>query len=309
MKRNPRRWLAVAAIVVAGGLGLAAAVKATIPDAGVIHGCYLKVGGVLRVVDTGKGQKCIAAIENPISWNQQGQPGAPGPAGPQGPVGPQGLQGPKGDPGSSYDAGTGLGLSGTTFGIQGSYQLPQGCALGQSPFLLGFPATHPWSCFTPANGDESCANGKFVDGIDASGDLTCTAPPPAVSSGPEAWVTRTDDEPDVPQNGQYNTILSLSLPAGTFAIDADGQGTDDLSGNDKLILDCEVRNGLTRVANFLRYVNVEDTNGKSPVGEFSMHDIVTFPAPTQIDLVCSSEDGSDHLIDAELSALAVGTVH
>lgn len=55
---------------------------AAIPDGGgVISGCYLKVGGILRVVDTSKNERCLPNLEVPISWSQRGpkgDPGAPG---------------------------------------------------------------------------------------------------------------------------------------------------------------------------------------------------------------------------------------
>jgi hypothetical protein len=56
--RLTRRWpvavVAAAALVAAGGIGYAA-----IPDAGgVIHTCYVKSSGALRVIDTGLGQSC-----------------------------------------------------------------------------------------------------------------------------------------------------------------------------------------------------------------------------------------------------------
>jgi Collagen triple helix repeat (20 copies) len=64
---------ALAATAVAGGIAWAA-----IPgDGGVISGCYTKIGGVLRVIDTAKGQQCTN-LEVPISWNQQGPKGADG---------------------------------------------------------------------------------------------------------------------------------------------------------------------------------------------------------------------------------------
>ena len=129
---RPRR-LPVIAIVAIAALGLAAAVAASIPDGGgVIHGCYSN-SGQLRVIDTDKGAKCLPS-DKPVQWNVQG---------PRGPQGPQGVKGDPGDPGPTYTAGTGLGLSGTTLGISGSYQLPQGCSSGQSPFFAGFPLTAP----------------------------------------------------------------------------------------------------------------------------------------------------------------------
>ena len=61
---------ALAAATLAGGVAWA-----TIPgDGGVIQGCYTKIGGILRVIDVAKGQKCLE-IEIPISWNQKGQKG------------------------------------------------------------------------------------------------------------------------------------------------------------------------------------------------------------------------------------------
>jgi hypothetical protein len=104
---------------VAATLAFASAVAwASIPDgAGVIHGCYQKVNGQLRVIDTDKGQICNPS-ENPLNWNQtgpqgaqgaqgpQGPAGLPGPQGDPGPQGPQGPAGPKGDPGPQGASGT-----------------------------------------------------------------------------------------------------------------------------------------------------------------------------------------------------------
>ena len=65
---------ALTATALAGGVAWAA-----IPgDGGVIRGCYTKVGGVVRVVDTAKGQACLPNLEVPLSWNQQGPKGEPG---------------------------------------------------------------------------------------------------------------------------------------------------------------------------------------------------------------------------------------
>lgn len=75
-----------AAVAVAAGIALA-----SIPDAaGVIHGCYGKPFGILRVIDTAKGQSCTK-WETPLDWNQQGPQGPQGVAGPQGPQGAPGI--------------------------------------------------------------------------------------------------------------------------------------------------------------------------------------------------------------------------
>ena len=63
-----------AATLLVGGITWAA-----IPgDGGVINACYGKVGGVVRVIDTAKREKCVTGLEVPFSWNQQGPKGDPG---------------------------------------------------------------------------------------------------------------------------------------------------------------------------------------------------------------------------------------
>ena len=94
MKRfhNTRRLTAAgigaaALLVVAGGI-----VYATIPDAsGVIHGCYSKSGGDLRVIDNSV-TNC-KSTETALNWNLQGPQGVQGPQGAQGPQGPAGTSG------------------------------------------------------------------------------------------------------------------------------------------------------------------------------------------------------------------------
>jgi hypothetical protein len=86
---SPAVVVSVAALTVALG-GVA---SATIPDSsGVIHGCYKKHHGQLRVIDTERHQTCNPA-ELAIQWSQTGPPG---PTGSQGPTGPQGSTGAQG---------------------------------------------------------------------------------------------------------------------------------------------------------------------------------------------------------------------
>jgi len=76
---------------IAGGIAYAAA-----PDAnGVIHACQSKLGGGLRVINSGH----CTALETSLDWNQTG------PVGPQGPQGPQGVQGIPGLPGDPGPTG------------------------------------------------------------------------------------------------------------------------------------------------------------------------------------------------------------
>jgi len=87
------------------GLGVGVAIisssvaYASVPDSnGVVHGCYGKLLGTLRVIDTDAGQSCLLT-ENATTWNQTGPQGLPGVQGDKGDVGPAGPQGGKGDVG------------------------------------------------------------------------------------------------------------------------------------------------------------------------------------------------------------------
>lgn len=72
--------------LLAGGIAWAA-----IPGGGgVINACYGKVGGVVRVIDPAKNQKCLPNLELPLTWNQTGPTGATGAPGVAGPAGPAG---------------------------------------------------------------------------------------------------------------------------------------------------------------------------------------------------------------------------
>jgi Collagen triple helix repeat (20 copies) len=105
----------VACVIVAMGTSFAAASSKGSDSDDVIHACYGRYSGLLRIVEPGR--RCFS-FELPISWNQAGAPGpvgatgadgedgvdgedgedgAPGPQGPQGPPGPQGPEGPRGN--------------------------------------------------------------------------------------------------------------------------------------------------------------------------------------------------------------------
>lgn len=96
MKGKLIRPALVALAIVGTLLTVGGIAYATIPDGGgVIHGCYQKNQGTLRVIDTGTTQTCSSS-ETPLNWSQTG------PQGPQGAQGPQGSQGPQGPSGSSH---------------------------------------------------------------------------------------------------------------------------------------------------------------------------------------------------------------
>ena len=79
---------AVTCMVLVPGVSAAAAV----PDAdGTVHACYGKVGGVLRVIEPTRGERCLSKAESELTFNQAGQRGPAGPAGTPGADGPAGV--------------------------------------------------------------------------------------------------------------------------------------------------------------------------------------------------------------------------
>jgi hypothetical protein len=144
-KRDLLAALAGAAAV----LALAGSVAwAAIPGPeGLIQGCYTKVGGIVRVIDTAKNERCLG-IEVPISWNQKGQ---------QGPAGKDGANGQPGQPGTN---GT------------------NGVSVTNEPEPAGANCANGGSKFTATNGPTYACNGRDgrdgkdgADGISASANV------------------------------------------------------------------------------------------------------------------------------------------
>jgi hypothetical protein len=117
----------------------------------VIHGCYSRFMGHLRIV---KSPDQCKRWETPISWNQQGEPGEQGPTGPEGPAG---LQGPPGEPGPQGPQGPA--------GASVSRSLAeQQCADGQ--FVTGFDASGHIICSCGNDFGADCA-GNVLQGPDS----------------------------------------------------------------------------------------------------------------------------------------------
>jgi hypothetical protein len=85
---------------------------ASIPGGdGVIHGCFAKSGGAMRIID-GSVTQCKSG-EISLNFNQTGSQGIQGVQGPIGPAGPQGLQGTQGLTGATGETGP-AGAAGTS---------------------------------------------------------------------------------------------------------------------------------------------------------------------------------------------------
>lgn len=297
IKLDLRGRVVASALVCVAAAAVAGIAYASIPDSnGLIHGCYntgSNPSGQLRVVDTGKGATC-SKNEQALTWNQTG---------PQGPQGPQGAKGEKGDPGApgpTYNAGTGLALDGSTntFGIQSTFQLPQTCSGGQTPFFRVGLGGSGWGCFTAANADEPCSSGMFVNGIDAGGDITCATPSNGGSSGPEVWVTRNMSTQDTPQ-GSPVTVATLSLPPGPFLLTGEAVASGDFSG-DEVATGCwfDIDHGPEG-----------DTAQNVELDSISLNDVVTIATPTDVNFVCAGARPNSHVSGVLMTALKIGTVH
>jgi len=153
--------LAVAACVLLGGAVAFGAIPGT---GGQIDACVLKVGGVLRAVDTEKGEHCSQALERPLSWNVAGQPGPAGPkgdpgaagnAGPAGPTGDPGPQGPKGDTGPAGPQGSPGAATVQTYRVIG-------------PIVSFHAAETPLSSASCNVGDQAIGGGFHYSGDNAT---------------------------------------------------------------------------------------------------------------------------------------------
>lgn len=123
-----------AVAVATGAMISAGIVFATIPDAaGVIHGCYTKSTGTIRIIDSAV-TNCKSG-ETSLQWNVEGPRGPQGLPGPAGPAGVPGAPGAPGAPGETGAAGpTGPagpvgpagGITKADFAFGGAASLPPG---------------------------------------------------------------------------------------------------------------------------------------------------------------------------------------
>lgn len=103
--RRPSPALALSSLALVAALGGAAWAAIPGPE-GIIHGCYNKRTGVLRVIDTAAHGKCKRG-ESELNWMEVGPPGPRGGGGPRGLRGETGATGPTGPvgPSNAYTAG------------------------------------------------------------------------------------------------------------------------------------------------------------------------------------------------------------
>jgi Collagen triple helix repeat (20 copies) len=215
---NARKKLIMVVTGAAAALVFGAVAFASIPDgSGVIHTCYGKSGGSLRVIDA-TNTSC-GANELSLNFNQQG------PAGAQGPVGATGPQGPKGDTGATGATGP-KGDPGAT-GATG----PKGDPGPQGP--KGDPGA---TGATGPKGDPGQQGPKGDPGQQGpKGDTG-----PAGPAGPsDAYFYREISGTDIDYQGQFQgTVVNyITVPAGKYVISAKANlGTNHTGG--PVTIDC-----------------------------------------------------------------------
>lgn len=217
---------ALAALIIAPTIA-----TGTIPNNGVINGCYVKSGGVLHVIDASV-TKCSKS-ETALSWNVAGPAGSQGPTGPGGPQGTTGPQGPQGATGPQGPAGP----AGTTTLYDAN--APGGQDLsGQTPLARFFlPAGSYLVQATGYVNDVSNDAGEVCDLIDgnttfqstevdtfgilgsisiskrySSAPFSLSAPLTLTSLTSVEVDCSTDDDP----NGSANNVNLSALPVGTI---------------------------------------------------------------------------------------------
>ena len=247
------RAVAVAALALAMLIGGAVAFGAIPGAGGQIDVCVGKIGGVVRAIDTERGERCSAALERALSINQtgpagpKGNTGATGTAGAPGATGAQGAAGAKGDSGATGAAGaTGAqGVSGAK-GDPGADVRMYGAFGTGSPVLLdefnepesvalpGLTST----VTVPANSVVSISTdgGFLAPPSDDDPDETTTVAVSIVMDGAGTDTARRAmtlaRTPGLPTFGAWSMTVTMPIPAGThtFAVlAAHNSGADVLA--------------------------------------------------------------------------------
>ncbi len=124
-----------------------------------------------------------------------------------------------------------------------------------------------------------CSKGKFQDGVDSNGDITCATP--SGNAPPDIWYARYDYT-DTPQNAD-TTLATLSLPAGSFLVQAAGTAEDDGAGNGNVEMSCHFDPAggatppaarLTLPAVLATFINAAEKAGASSVASNPLTELV-----------------------------------
>lgn len=166
------------------------------------------------------------------------------------------------DSNSTYSAGTGLDLSGSTFSIESGYQVKN---------------------------TADCASGQFATGFDTDGDIQCAAPAAAALqafSGPQASF---DSGVGIPDDGAFHELASVNVPAGNYFVTAKGKITSAGNVDDFSATECQIQSGAI-VYDSMRWGST--TIDDNPDTTLALAGLGHSDGGT-IALACAADDGAD----------------
>ena len=181
------------------------------------------------------------------------------------------------DSNSTYSAGTGLDLSGSTFSVEPAYRVKN----------------------TP-----DCTSGQFATGFDTDGDIQCNAPAAATLqafSGPQA---NFDTGQGIPDDGAFHVMASVNVPAGNYFVTAKGRIGSAGNVDDFSATECQIQSGAV-VYDSMRWGSV--TIDDNPSTTLALAGLGHSDGGT-IALACAADDGADgvELENGRLVVVKVG---
>jgi hypothetical protein len=195
---NRRLAAVIIGAVACMGLVPGMSASAAVPDAdGTIHACYGKVGGIVRIIEPARGERCLTKAESDLTFSQRG------PTGPAGPPGMTGMDGPAGAPGG---APTVASLA------SGDRHCPAGGAAitdsaGSTAYVCSGAAGAPGQDGAPFSGTFTSPNGAY--------SISVTDQGVAVSHGTSGLVLAGD---------------TLKVTGGTLTIQVSGNAAVEAGG-------------------------------------------------------------------------------
>jgi hypothetical protein len=172
------------------------------------------------------------------------------------------------DEDTTYSAGTGLDLTGTTFSVEPD----------------AFAKT-----------DQACASGQFANGVNAGGSLACAAP---TTAGIAVWQKDSGFSKVLLPAGEGKDVVVLPLPAGTFLVTATGTAADvdgTSNGDEEVSVGCSLRNGANDTLGGGSFVDIGEAvdDERGPSAEIVIHHVITFAAPDSVKFQCEAGDEED----------------
>ncbi len=178
------------------------------------------------------------------------------------------------DNNTTYDNGTGLALSGTTFSVASGYQLPQTCATSQ---IIKWDGT-AWACASET---------------------------PQL---PHAWTFHNSGAQGI-IGSQENDVASLSLPAGSYAL----MGSEAIYDPDhNAITGCILYGGANHTNALADQVAATESLGLSATNSnasLTLVGAVTLSTPTTVTIDCGTTDAGVQTQDSTLTATQVNGIN